>query len=354
MVRTAFVAACFVVLPSYAFAQTSSVTIPPQTAGGEMLPKPLKPLEIPDFEYPLEPLLANQEGEVSLNLLIDSMGQVAYAQITKFSDSGPLNRSAARIAKANWRFEPGKKEGQPSLSALKVDVAWKLPLRRADEIYAQMMGLPVANKSIVYPKPLGETHRMFTGDYPLPSLQKGEQGEVALHVQVLDTGAVGEVQIVDSSGFEGLDKAAAAAIKARFKYEAGMIDGMPATIWTDQLISFYITSGPLRGRPRFCHSRPILGSSSRVNSDGSGGAIPVSQWFHLIRDGSIDDVLLQTREGWMHASPAYVRSVSAAARNAPSVDVVGTQVTGSLFSKAQARRPDSCWYNVEINVSSNP
>jgi len=93
---------------------------------------------------------------------------------------------------------------------------------------------------------------------------------------------------------------------------------------------------------------------SAPQSDGSGGAIPVSQWFHLIRDGSIDDVLLQTRAGWMHASAAYVRSVSAAARNAPSVDVVGTQVTGSLFSKAQARRPDSCWYNVEVSLTNNP
>src|SRR3954470_19442470 len=110
LVRRLCFAACVGALASSVYAQTSTVTVGPQNlAADEAAPKPLTPLEIPDFEYPLEPLLANQEGEVSLNLLVDSTGQVAYAQVTRFSDSAPLDRSAARIAKANWRFEPGKK-----------------------------------------------------------------------------------------------------------------------------------------------------------------------------------------------------------------------------------------------------
>src|SRR3954462_3823739 len=110
LVRGLLIAVCIGALASSAYAQTSTVTIVPQNlAADEAAPKARTPLEIPDFEYPLEPLLANQEGEVSLNLLIDSTGQVAYAQITKFSDSAPLDRSAARIAKASWRFEPAKK-----------------------------------------------------------------------------------------------------------------------------------------------------------------------------------------------------------------------------------------------------
>ena len=59
--------------------------------------------------------------------------------------------------------------------------------------------------------------RTIRPDYPRGARQRGEQGDVALEVDVNEAGTVDDVRVVASSGFAELDAAAVAAVrKARF------------------------------------------------------------------------------------------------------------------------------------------
>lgn len=59
--------------------------------------------------------------------------------------------------------------------------------------------------------------RTIEPDYPKGARQRGEQGDVTLEIVVSETGRVGDVKIVRSSGFRELDEAAWTAVKkARF------------------------------------------------------------------------------------------------------------------------------------------
>ena len=59
--------------------------------------------------------------------------------------------------------------------------------------------------------------RTIRPDYPRGARQRGEQGDVALEVDVNEAGTVDDVRVAASSGFAELDAAAVAAVrKARF------------------------------------------------------------------------------------------------------------------------------------------
>ena len=166
---------------SGAVAQSSSVVIKPHPQSGTS-PTPSTPLQVLDTEYPLEAALAHEEGTTSLNLLIDPAGKVYFAQVLKSGGAARLDQAAVQIAKAKWTFQPAMKDGSPAGSAALVDVAWKLPLRPADEIYSEMMGFSVTGKDIVEPKSLRGANRPRAMDYPAASIRNGEQGEVALRL----------------------------------------------------------------------------------------------------------------------------------------------------------------------------
>lgn len=51
-------------------------------------------------------------------------------------------------------------------------------------------------------------------DYPKGARLRGEQGDVQLEIEVTASGAVGEVKVVSSSGYQELDEAAVKAVKA--------------------------------------------------------------------------------------------------------------------------------------------
>ena len=64
----------------------------------------------------------------------------------------------------------------------------------------------------------------------------------------------------------------------------------------------------------------------------------VQQWIHLTADGSVDDVLMLTKGGWMHLSQTLVDDYTRAARLRPAVP----------------NRPPSCWYNGSGAVNLQP
>lgn len=150
----ALAAICFlaVAISAPANAQTSTVTILAETLGdGVVPPVPVTPLSISDTEYPLAALKEAQEGSVTLNLIVDAQGRVTFAQRLTSSGSGVLDQTAVQIARTAWTFQPARNNGGAVVGSVKVEVNWKLPLRPADELNAQMLGAPITGRKITIP-----------------------------------------------------------------------------------------------------------------------------------------------------------------------------------------------------------
>ena len=74
-------------------------------------------------------------------------------------------------------------------------------------------------------------------DYPLEARRMGMQGRVVLHVEILQSGDVGRIEIRQSSGHDMLNQAAITAATV-WRFEPRRISGAPITTWTDVSISF--------------------------------------------------------------------------------------------------------------------
>ncbi|WP_353506617.1 energy transducer TonB [Variovorax flavidus] len=83
------------------------------------------------------------------------------------------------------------------------------------------MNLPVASKRLE-----------CTPRYPAEAKRNGLEGEVLTKVLVEPTGKVSKVELIQSSGFAVLDRAAMETTKC-LVYEPGTIDGVPTSMWTD-------------------------------------------------------------------------------------------------------------------------
>lgn len=67
---------------------------------------------------------------------------------------------------------------------------------------------------------------MPDSDYPPLSRERGEQGVVMLQLAVDASGRLGEVNVLRSSGFARLDKAARAAVQ-RWRFQPAIENGQP-------------------------------------------------------------------------------------------------------------------------------
>lgn len=63
--------------------------------------------------------------------------------------------------------------------------------------------------------------------YPERARRRGEEGTVRLKVQVLPSGSVGEIEVVSTSGYPDLDKAAVECVKGQWKFTPATLDGKP-------------------------------------------------------------------------------------------------------------------------------
>src|SRR6185295_19768538 len=90
-----------------ASAQTSSVAIVPESLpNGDVAATPVKPLELSDIDYPFDAMLANEEGEVTVALAIDSSGRVQNSRLAGLSRYQRLNEQSLRLARQRWQFQP--------------------------------------------------------------------------------------------------------------------------------------------------------------------------------------------------------------------------------------------------------
>ena len=74
-------------------------------------------------------------------------------------------------------------------------------------------------------------------NYPPASRRMGEQGTVKLRVELDETGNIGAVKVIESSGHPRLDNAGVSIIKS-WKCEAATRDGQPARAIATQIFDF--------------------------------------------------------------------------------------------------------------------
>lgn len=86
--------------------------------------------------------------------------------------------------------------------------------------------------------PRGRYNAFPDNEYPSQSRRLGEEGKVTLAILVQPDNSVGEVKVVQSSGFERLDSAAMDWYSKRGRFLAGMKDGKPIASWKTLVVTF--------------------------------------------------------------------------------------------------------------------
>jgi len=80
-----------------------------------------------------------------------------------------------------------------------------------------------------------------TPDYPPLDRRLGHEGNVLLKLTIDEWGAVTSAQVERSSGYEGLDRAAAEWVKAHWLYHPATHSGDPIASTTEAVITFRLT-----------------------------------------------------------------------------------------------------------------
>jgi protein TonB len=91
------------------------------------------------------------------------------------------------------------------------------------------------------PSTQGKGARITQPEYPPASRRAGEAGTVTLAAYVLESGKVGEIKIVKSSGFDKLDEAAVKDVQRNWRFVPGKEDGKPMPMWHTFQVTFRLT-----------------------------------------------------------------------------------------------------------------
>ncbi|MFO1395223.1 MAG: energy transducer TonB [Steroidobacteraceae bacterium] len=91
------------------------------------------------------------------------------------------------------------------------------------------------------PSVTGKGARTTQPEYPPSSRRAGEAGTVTLAAYVLESGKVGEVKVVKSSGYEKLDEAAVKEVQRNWRFVPGKEDGKPVAMWHTFNVVFKLT-----------------------------------------------------------------------------------------------------------------
>jgi protein TonB len=91
------------------------------------------------------------------------------------------------------------------------------------------------------PSTTGRGARVTKPEYPPASRRAGEEGTVTLSAYVLESGRVGEVKVVKSSGFDKLDEAAVKEVQRNWRFVPGKEDGKPVAMWHTFQVTFRLT-----------------------------------------------------------------------------------------------------------------
>jgi TonB family protein len=135
-------------------------------------------------KYPPESLKADEQGATVLRMYVTAAGELRGVSLVTSSGSPRLDQ-AAIDGLGRCRFRPATRAGQPVDASFTLRYAWRIEPSR-----------PAANVCGGAP------------EYPVESVDAGEQGKVTLHLHIGADGKVQDVRIAASSGHRRLDEAA--------------------------------------------------------------------------------------------------------------------------------------------------
>lgn len=107
------------------------------------------------------------------------------------------------------------------------------------------LGLPslaacAGDAGVEEPAPLGDATPI---EYPLEMWDRGIEGETVLQVRVNELGEVDSVEVIETSGHEPLDSAAAEGARA-MRFQPGRKGGRDVPVWVRIPVQFSRQSSP--------------------------------------------------------------------------------------------------------------
>ncbi len=81
-----------------------------------------------------------------------------------------------------------------------------------------------------------------TPDYPPLAARLDEQGSVRLSLRIDERGYVADASVIGSSGYQTLDAAAIAWVRAHWRYAPAQRDGTPVPALTEAVVTFRLTN----------------------------------------------------------------------------------------------------------------
>jgi len=305
------------------WAQASTVTIEPGE-GGAPAAIVSKAVELTETDYPLDALLANQEGKVTLEFSVGGAGHATNIRLLASSGVPLLDQKAAQLAGTRWMFAA---EANNTTARLTVD--WKLPLEEAGD-YA--IAIPPHPARASEPKAIS-SHAVIANDYPPFAIRGKEQGFVALRYLIEGDGSIGDVQIAQTSGINRIDDAAVQMIRKRWKFEPANVEGKPVEWWNSATASFQMFPDLLDKRTFRCYPKPVFGDEQIIvtaaliigRTPAPSYRTMMDRWTSVAPNGDVLDVLIATKAGLKRPAGALRRVL-----------------TGTGYKKPDA--PNGCWY----------
>jgi TonB family protein len=146
-------------------------------------------------------------------------------------------------------LDPGAPDGMPGQRTIAALLQYQrnqglAANGRLDEATRNALGmqpstLPAASSEVADTPP--QFVRQTKPEYPLLARQRGWQGSVTLHLELLADGTVGEVEVAQSSGYSVLDTAAQEAAKT-WTHAPAQHNEAPVTRWTRLTVHFTLDS----------------------------------------------------------------------------------------------------------------
>jgi TonB family protein len=167
---------------------------------GFVRPQLAQPQPMTMNDYPAEAFFDAVEGLVALRAVVREDGMIGDIQVVTSSGAPVLDQKAIALTKLR-HYTPAVLNGQPVAAWVSVNFDWKIPVG----------GVTITPST--YTMSLIRGRFVRTTDYPAESVKLGEQGTVRLRFKTTDNGALGDVEILQSSGYPRLDEAAIAKVK---------------------------------------------------------------------------------------------------------------------------------------------
>jgi TonB family protein len=192
--------------------------------------------------YTEEDRVARVQGTVSLYIQVSPEGRATNMRVLHSLTPGLDQRAMESVAE--WRFEPGMKNGAPVTVEAQVEVNFRLlddkeaealaaatpnPVPASIQQAAQMGGYPA---KATMPKLIRKTEPEYTEE----ARQAKFQGTVTLSAVINAEGVAQDLRVVHTLGM-GLDEKAIEAVK-QWKFEPGTRDGKPVATMSTIEVNF--------------------------------------------------------------------------------------------------------------------